>query len=296
MKRMVLILFTLLMCCNAICGTRRALLVFVGDYPSESGWNRIASQNDKRIVLRMLVDNGFRAADVTCLEEAGATYDAIISAMDKFAAEARPGDQIYVHFSCHGQQITDQDGDESLVDPKDRYDEALVPYDACVSYGWNGYKGEKHLTDDVLSEYFYRIQQAVGAKGCLLVVNDACHSGGLEMDETADTLPPHRGTFDAFEQPLKGRTAKPEARQVSWVSLSACKSFQTNYEVKVDGEMYGRLSYAMSRCFREGISADELVKAISEEYKQIPMPEGKVQTLQYVAPERSKRKAMFQND
>ena len=83
---------------------------------------------------------------------------------------------------------------------------------------------------------------------------------------------------------------------MSWVSISACKSFQTNYEVKVDGEMYGRLSYAMSRCFREGISADELVKDISEEYKQIPMPEGKVQTLQYVAPERSKRKAMFQND
>ena len=133
MKRMVLILFTLLMCCNAICGTRRALLVFVGDYPSESGWNRIAAQNDKRIVLRMLADNGFRAKDVICLEEAGATYGAIISALDKLADETGPGDQVYVHFSCHGQQITDQDGDESLVDPKDRYDEALVPYDACVS-------------------------------------------------------------------------------------------------------------------------------------------------------------------
>ena len=296
MKRIVLILFTLLMCCNAICGTRRALLVFVGDYPSESGWNRIAAQNDKRIVLRMLADNGFRAKDVICLEEAGATYGAIISALDKLADETGPGDQVYVHFSCHGQQITDQDGDEALVDPKDRYDEALVPYDACVSYGWNGYRGEKHLTDDVLNGYFCRIQQAVGTKGCLLVVNDAYHSGGLEMDETADTLPPHRGTFDAFEQPLKGRTAKPEARQVSWVSISACKSFQTNYEVKVDGEMYGRLSYAMSRCFKPGITAEELVKALSEKYKQLPMPEGKVQTLQYISPDRNKRIAMFQDD
>ena len=108
MKRMALIFFTLLLCCNAFCGTRRALVVFVGDYPTESGWNRIAARNDRRIVLKMLADNGFRAADVTCLEDAGATYAAIISALEKFAAEARPGDQVYVHFSCHGQQITDQ--------------------------------------------------------------------------------------------------------------------------------------------------------------------------------------------
>ena len=61
MKRMVLILFTLLMCCNAICGTRRALLVFVGDYPSESGWNRIAAQNDKRIeVCLQTIDSVLR--------------------------------------------------------------------------------------------------------------------------------------------------------------------------------------------------------------------------------------------
>ena len=38
MKRQVLILFFLLICCNAFCGMRRALLVFVGDYPTESGW------------------------------------------------------------------------------------------------------------------------------------------------------------------------------------------------------------------------------------------------------------------
>ena len=37
MKRMALIFFTLLLCCNAFCGTRRALVVFVGDYPTESG-------------------------------------------------------------------------------------------------------------------------------------------------------------------------------------------------------------------------------------------------------------------
>ncbi len=289
-------MFFLLICCNSFCGTRRALVVFVGDYPTESGWNRIAAQNDKRIVLKMLADNGFRAAEVTCLEEAGATYGAIISALDTLADEASPGDQVYVHFCCHGQQITDQDGDEALVDPNDRYDETLVPYDACVSYGWHGYRGEKHLRDDVLNGYFSRIQQAVGSKGCLLVVNDACHSGGLEMDETPDMMPPHRGTFEAFEQPLTGRTAKPEVRQVTWVSISACKSFQTNYEVNVDGEMYGRLSYAMSRCFNPGISADELVKALAEEYRQLPMPEGKVQTLQYFTPDSRKRKALFQND
>lgn len=296
MKKAVAILFSMLLCCNVFCGTKRALAVFVGDYPKESGWNRIASQNDKEIVLKMLWSNGFRSSDVTILEETGATYNAIIKAMGELAVKVKSGDQVYIHFSCHGQQITDQDGDEMLVDSNDRYDEALVPYDASVAYGWHGYKGEKHLTDDVLNEYFSRIQKAVGPKGCLLVVNDACHSGGLEMDETPDEMPPHRGTFDAFNQPLRGRTTKPEIHQVSWLSISACKSFQTNYEVNIDGKLYGRLSYAISRCFSPGQSADALVKAIATEYKSLPMPDGKVQTLQYTIPGKAGSIKLFCND
>jgi hypothetical protein len=73
--------------------------------------------------------------------------------------------------------------DEALVDSRDKYDEALVPYDACVSYGWNGYKGEKHLLDDTLNEWLNKIATKVGKDGCVILVADACHSGDLEREK-----------------------------------------------------------------------------------------------------------------
>lgn len=276
---------------NISAGNRRALTVFIGDYPEPSGWNKIASRNDKDIIVKMLHKLGFNTGDITCLEDEEATYDAILLALDSLSATASPGDMIYIHFSCHGQQSTDQDGDEALTNPKDRYDEALVPYDACIAYNWNGYKGEHHLIDDVLNSYMGKISERIGKSGCLLVVNDACHSGGIEREN--NELPPHRGTFDAFEQPLTGRKGQPEIHPVTWISLSACKDFQTNFEVNADGRLYGRLSFAISRCFRAGMTARQLTEVLKEEYERLPMPEGHIQTVYYFIPDKMGGKKLF---
>ncbi len=297
MKRVQLsILLLICLCCNAYCGTKRALTVFIGNYPKESGWNTISSQNDKAIILQMLYSNRFKPSDVTCLEESHATCSSIVAALETLASSVQFGDQVYVHFSCHGQQITDQDGDEALVTPGDRYDEAIVPYDAAVSYGWHGYKGEKHLTDDVLNDYFTRIQKTVGSKGCLLVVNDSCHSGSSERTNGNRELPPYRGSFDAFEQPLQSAGRASAIKPVTWISITACKDFQTNFEVNVDGRMYGRLSYAISRCFRSGIETEQLIDALKDMYGRLPISANRVQTLQYSIDNKQKSKVLFNNE
>ena len=297
MRRVLLSIFLIIsLCGNANCGTKRALTVFIGDYPKESGWNTISSQNDKAIILEMLYSNGFKPSDVTCLEESRATCSSIVAALENLASSVKSGDQVYVHFSCHGQQITDQDGDEALVNPGDRYDEAIVPYDAAVSYGWHGYKGEKHLTDDVLNDYFSRIQKAVGAKGCLLVVNDSCHSGSSERADGDRALPPYRGSFDAFEQPLLSTRRVSAIKPVTWISVTACKDFQTNFEVNVDGRMYGRLSYAISRCFRSGIETERLIEALKDMYDRLPISANRVQSLQYSIDDKQKSKVLFNNE
>lgn len=274
-------------------GNKRALTVFIGDYPEASGWNKIASRNDKDVIFKMLHELGFNADDITSLEDEEATYDAILQDLDSLLSSASLGDMIYIHFSCHGQQITDQDGDEALTNPKDRYDEALIPYDACIAYNWNGYKGEHHLIDDVLNSYMSQICRRIGKDGCLLVVNDACHSGGLEREGKSIGLFPHRGTFDAFEQPLTGRKGQPEIHPVTWISISACKDFQTNFEVNADDRRYGRLSFAISRCFRAGMTARQLMEALREEYERQPLPEGHAQTVYCVIPDKMGDKKLF---
>ena len=292
MKRLAIIFFLLTVSILACGSTKRALLVIIGDYPAESGWNSLASHNDKAILLKMLERNGFRLEDIVCLEDANATYNGIIEALRHLKKQACPGDQIYIHFSCHGQQITDVDGDEALRDPRKRYDEAIVPYDAAIAYGWHGYKGEHHLADDVLNQHMATIQKAIGNKGRMLLVLDACHSGDMQRTEMDDDAP-HRGTFDTFELPLTGRTSAPCCGTESWITISACKYFQTNYEVEVDNTRYGRLTYAISQVLSPGINPEKLETEIVRVYKSLPMPPRKNQTPQLSAPSSLLRKTIF---
>ena len=81
-------------------------------------------------------------------------------------------DELYIHFSGHGQQVTDVSGDEP-----DGLDEALIPYDAAIEYGRNGYKGQNHILDDELGVWLEALRESVGPKGVIVVALDACHSG-----------------------------------------------------------------------------------------------------------------------
>ena len=290
MRRIVLIGVLLLVGALSCYAVRRALVVTIGDYPPASGWNRIASEGDREIVTTMLRRMEF--TNIISLHDAEATYGRIVSSLEALARETLSGDEVYIHFGCHGQQITDLDGDEALSNPRDRYDEALVPYDACISYGWNGYRGDHHLLDDEIGMYMSRIVLAAGRRGCVLLVADACHSGDIQRGQEVTDFT-YRGTYDAFELPLVIRRGRPERREPTWVTLSACRDFQTNFQVHADGRTYGRLSYAISRVLRPGLTPEALVKALEEEYAALPLPAGKMQTLSYDIPKRCSGKPLF---
>ncbi|MBQ9660085.1 MAG: caspase family protein [Bacteroidales bacterium] len=292
MKRWLVISLALMLCLSVSAATKRALLVLIGDYPAPSGWNSLAGHNDKAILLEMLARNGFSMAETTILEDADATHDGIIAALRHLEQAAHPGDVIYIHFSCHGQQITDVDGDEALRDPRNHFDEALVPYDAAIAYGWNGYRGEHHLTDDQLNLHLAVIQRAVGRQGRVLLVADACHSGDIQRTEEVEGTP-IRGTFDAFKLPLTGRSAQPVSTPDTWITLSACKEFQTNFEVTVNGIRYGRLTYAICQTLQPGMSPEALISAVQGVYQTLPLPPRKYQTAVLACPAQLQRKPVF---
>ena len=279
-RRLTCLILSIFLCSVLSAEKRYALTVFISEYPVESGWNRLNSSNDKKVIIPMLHDLGYSDSDIICLEDASATYSNIISALGQVSSKVSKGDQVYIHFSCHGQQITDVNKDEALADSRDKYDEALVPYDACVSYGWNGYKGEKHLLDDTLNEWLNKIATKVGKDGCIILLADACHSGDLEREKVIKNYSGYRGTFDRFELRLYGAVKTKESQDVDWVSISACKDFQTNYEYEYNGLRYGRLSLAISRVMRLEMTVGELIGALKEEYARMPLPRGKAQSLE----------------
>ena len=295
-EKIITMIISIILACHQVDARKRALTVFVGDYPENSGWSIIHSSNDKAIILKALETVGFQANDIICLENSGATRKAIDASFERLILSCRPGDQVYVHFSCHGQLITDVDGDECLRDARDRHDESLVPFDAAVEYGKNGYDGMKHLVDDAVNEYLCRLEDKVGKKGSVLVVFDACHSGDARREYSEDAVGEYvRGADKPFELPSTGELVEWLPREAKCVTISACRDFESNYECKIGGVMYGRLSYAVSKALRPGMTAVQLKNTIEGIYEELshssPLRKGRTQKpVFHASPEYSNRK------
>ena len=235
--------------------TKRALVIGLGEQ-QDKAWNKINGDKDVPLVQGMLKNAGFKS--VTTLVNRQATKTGIIGAFKKMTASCKQGDVVYVHYSGHGQQMTDVHNDE-----KDGLDECWIPYDAYRKVS-KTYHGEKHLTDDELNVYLNVIRNKIGARGKLLVVIDACHSGdgtrgdddevvrGVEDTLVVDSLIA-RGLYEAFEmvrslvmgdnsrQKIINDKAKPLAER--WITISACRSNQVNSEMKKPA--VGKLTYAL---------------------------------------------------
>ncbi len=260
MKRTLFIVYALFACCVAN-ATHRALVIGIGDYPASSGWHKINGDKDIPMVEDMLVTNGFGKQNIVELKNEQATCAAIKSEFEKLISKATVGDYIYIHFSGHGQRITDLNGDEG-----DGFDEAWIPYDAQFAFAKGKYEGENHLIDDQLNGYLHRLRQKVGSNGKIVVIADACHSGGGSRAATDEQLVV-RGTADDFVIADAKTTATATSYPIQWTFLSACKHYQSNYEYKGNGS----LTYALyqQRGNFAKISSKQLRQRIGECIKNI---------------------------
>lgn len=254
--------------------TKRALVIGLGEQ-QDKAWNKINGDKDVPLVQGMLKSAGFKS--VTALVNRQATKIGIVGAFKRLTVSCKQGDVVYIHYSGHGQQMTDVQNDE-----RDRLDECWIPYDACRKASAT-YHGERHLTDDELNVYLNAIRHKIGARGKLLVVIDACHSGdgtrgdndevvrGVEDTLVVDSLNA-RGLYEAFEmarslvmgdnsrQKIINDKAKPLAER--WITISACRSDQVNFEMKKPA--VGKLTYALwtEQKKSEKVSNEEFIRRI----------------------------------
>lgn len=230
--------------------TKRAFLVGLSDYPQIEGqpWNPIHGANDVSIISKTLKSQSFR---ISALTNKSATAIRIRKELKSFSSKCNTGDIIYLHFSCHGQPYEDLDGDE-----EDGWDETLIPYDARKFYLKGKYEGVNHITDDELNGYLKTIRKNVGPSGFVYVVIDACHAGSSYRGEEEDSII-IRGTNVGFSPTNKQFTPRIDKRGKIKIEkgeylaniciLEACRSYQVNTEIKVDGKYYGPLSFYVNK-------------------------------------------------
>ncbi len=233
---------------------KKALLIGVGNYPSTGGWNSLNSANDIGLLKDALQNQGFTSENVYVIADDQATKENIIAAIKtKLIKEVKKGDIAFFHFSGHGQQKEDKDGDEI-----DGYDECIVPFDSPKKYVPGGYQGENLISDDELRKILDDLRKQLGSTGHLIVSLDACHSGtGTRgMSQGRGTTEPMASP--GYMQNNIQNKIKKENNQISspgassslapMIAFFGSAQNQINYEMTDEqGKQFGSLSYALSK-------------------------------------------------
>jgi len=237
--------------------TKRALVIGIGQQ-EDKAWNKINGDKDVPYVEEMLKNAKFKTGNIKRLVNQQATKAAIVNSFKSLAAQSKRGDIVYVHFSGHGQQMKDVHNDE-----KDGLDECWIPYDAYrkpCKKDW----GDKHLTDDEVNYHLNAIRNKIGDTGKILVVIDACHSGGATRGDDNEVV---RGVDDIFKaiksfiwryssekDPPKAVNPNAKENKERWITISACESNQVNIEMK--SPAVGKLTYAIYNKVKETTGND----------------------------------------
>jgi hypothetical protein len=216
---------------------RKALLVGINRYPDPADELR-GCVNDV-LLMRETLERHYGFTDpggVRVLADRRATTAAIMEGLAWLVDGVAAGDSLVFHYSGHGSQVPDRNGDEH-----DGLDEILCPYDL---------EWEHPLTDDDLAAAVAPIP-----KGALLtVILDCCHSGtGLREPSRNGSrvryrFLPHLVEPAAFPRPVRrfgAAVAKTNA-----VLLAACRDDQTSADAFIDGKYRGAHTWFLCRSLR----------------------------------------------
>lgn len=146
-------------------GKRKALCIGV-NYIGQSGELRGCHNDAKNLRNFLCRQYGYRDEDIVMLTDDAPnprmipTKENIIHAMQWLVNNAQPNDSLFFHYSGHGGQTKDMDGDE-----EDGFDEVIYPVD---------YETAGHIVDDDMHAIMVRALPP----GCrLTAIFDSCHSG-----------------------------------------------------------------------------------------------------------------------
>lgn len=257
--------------------SNKALLVGVNKYRLP-GSDLQGCANDTTNVRDILLKYfGFTVKQIRVLVDERATKKAILERLKWLVKGAKSGDRLLFHFSGHGSQIRDRDGDEL----KDQMDEIICPHDM----DWDG----TYIVDDDLKAVFSTLPEGVR----LDVLLDSCHSGtGTREAIGLRQLPPEQAIKPRFLMPpvdirmreeddLKVRKIGRADNPQSHVLFSGCRDNQTSADAYIGGTYNGAFTYYFCKNLRDAqgaISRADLLKRLRaslkhEGYSQVPQLE-----------------------
>ncbi|KAF2685685.1 hypothetical protein K458DRAFT_403058 [Lentithecium fluviatile CBS 122367] len=282
--------------CN---GRRKALLIGI-NYFGQRGQLRGCINDVKNMSTYLNSHFGYKREDMVLLTDdqhnpmSQPTKANILRAMHWLVKDARPNDSLFFHYSGHGGQTKDLDGDED-----DGYDEVVYPVD---------FRTAGHIVDDEM----HRIMVSPLQPGVrLTAIFDSCHSGSaLDLPYIYSTqgvlkepnlakeagqgllgivssyargdigsmLSTATGLFkkatqgdDVYKKNLRTKTSPADV--IMW---SGSKDTQTSADASIQGEATGAMSWAFINSLKKNPNQSyvQLLNSIRDElegkYSQKP--------------------------
>lgn len=249
-------------------GKKKALLIGI-NYPGTEAELK-GCINDVQNVKRFLCSHwGYKEGDIVTLTDdmqnprQKPTKANIIDGMQWLVRNAQPNDSLFFHYSGHGGQTKDLDGDE-----EDGYDEVIYPLD---------FKTNGHIVDDEI----HATMVAPLPAGCRLTgIFDSCHSGSAmdlpyiystegKVKEPNLAAEAGAGLLSAVSSYARGDTGgmfksvmgivksasgsgskaneyakKTRTSPADVISFSGCKDSQTSADTVEAGKATGAMSFA----------------------------------------------------
>lgn len=245
---------------------KKALLVGINKYAPELNADLRGCVNDVKAMRELLLGTyGFEPDNIRVVIDERATKQNIIDRLKWLVAGAQPGDELFFHYSGHGAQVRDRDGDEL----KDHLDEILCPHDL---------KWDDPLTDDFIGDLFDDLPAGVN----LTMFCDSCHSGTMTRGELlcptreshldwvlpSDTVSINPGDYTqarTMNPPVdiaarfmdskvnnkrKVGKGKKGEEALNHVLISGCQDNQTSSDAYIDGKYQGAFTWAVTEILK----------------------------------------------
>jgi len=251
---------------------KKALLAGINDYKEINDLSGCVNDvTNIRDVLLKYYD--FTVPDIRVLVDKRANRENIVSRLKWLVTGAKKGDTLVFHYSGHGTQIRDRNGDEL----KDHMDEAICPWGT----NWDG----GLILDDDLCNIFQAIKTGV----TLEVILDSCFSG----TGTREILPAKEMKIRFLAPPIDIECRNEEGLKVRNIGMkeaikkhnhvlwAGCKESQTSADAQIGNTYNGAFTYFFCKHIRKTqgrISRSELIKRVKaslkyEKFSQVPQLE-----------------------
>jgi len=270
---------------------KKALLIGINHYQIPGNDLRGCVNDVRSMQATLKKYYGFKPAELTTLLDDQATTKAMRSEIQKLVASARAGDVLLLHYSGHGSNVPDKNGDEA-----DHRDEILCPTDL----NWND-----PLTDDWLRLTFDKLPP----QASLTVIFDCCHSGTATRAPRFDPQAPRAkylaSPWDLLavetKKKLTGKTrgkrgelyaagtkrADVVTANIAETLISGCRDTQTSADAFIGGKFSGALTYylvdtikkANGQLTNRALHKQTIAGIKAGQYDQVPQLEGRAANL-----------------